>query len=237
MIRTASILALSTFAIVGCETNHASRADPAFSKTYSGQTAIPKDTPPAPIETATRVDSLGRKLLAANPELRYKPLFSAIGSSEVAIFHQGIDSIFVTDGLVRKCKTDEELQAVLAVELGRMTAEREAILDQSRLSMEGEPIPTRPPGDSAGARFEGDMTTLAENAAQQSRVPRHRPSSARPKEASDPRLLAVIYLEKAGVDGKAVRTAEPVLREAERNPRIENAFAGRIDGVQAAKKN
>ena len=38
--------------------------------------------PQANVEVASRVDQLGRKIIAANPQIGLRPLFCAIGSSE-----------------------------------------------------------------------------------------------------------------------------------------------------------
>ena len=60
----------------------------------------------APVESSARVDTIGRKLLAANPQAGLKPVFVAIGGVQPEIFHIETASIFVTDGLVKQCQTD-----------------------------------------------------------------------------------------------------------------------------------
>ena len=61
----------------------------------SGQ--LPSNAPPAPIETASHVDSLSRQILAANPTIAFKPLFLAIGAPKETIFHQGKEAIVISD--------------------------------------------------------------------------------------------------------------------------------------------
>src|SRR4051812_40533163 len=81
---------------------------------------------PAAQDAAMRVDAAGRKLLAANESLGVQPLFATIGASDPEVFHLDGSMIYVTEGLVRQCRSDAELSAVLALELGRLVGEREA---------------------------------------------------------------------------------------------------------------
>src|SRR5713101_3621413 len=78
-------------------------------------------TPPAPVrqvsyapaspELAQRVDFIGRKIVAANPQIAMKPLFGTIGSPSPEIFHQGTNMLWVTAGMVEQCKTEAQLAA------------------------------------------------------------------------------------------------------------------------------
>ena len=52
--------------------------------------------PQANVEIASRVDQLGRKIIAANPRIGLRPLFCAIGSQNEEIFHQGGSKVIVT---------------------------------------------------------------------------------------------------------------------------------------------
>jgi len=80
---------------------------------------------PAPAESAARVDLLGRNILAANPQIGMKPQFMVIGSPQPEIFHKKNEGLFITEALVKQCKTDGELAAVLCHELGKMVSDRE----------------------------------------------------------------------------------------------------------------
>src|SRR5713101_6941225 len=82
---------------------------------------------PAPAESAARVDLLGRNILAANPQIGMKPQFMVIGSPQPEIFHKKTGELFITEGLVKQCKTEGELAALLSHELGKMVSEREAL--------------------------------------------------------------------------------------------------------------
>ncbi len=81
---------------------------------------------PASKEVSLRVDKVGRELLTANSQIGVRPLFGTIGSEQPEVFHLETNLIYVTEGLVKKCRSDADLAAVLAAELGKMVAEREA---------------------------------------------------------------------------------------------------------------
>ena len=121
-------LLLSVIALAGCiETD-----DPVL--TYFRRPepldAMPQISP-ASTDVAARVDAMGRRLLAANPQIGAKPMFHTIGAPHVEVFHRGTNEVFVTEGLVKQCCTDGQLAAVLSVELGKMIREREANVPNS----------------------------------------------------------------------------------------------------------
>src|SRR5713226_8842908 len=51
----------------------------------------------------TRVDSLGNRILADNPQIGAKPLFHTIGAPEPEVFHQGTSTIVITQKMVEMC--------------------------------------------------------------------------------------------------------------------------------------
>src|SRR5712692_6277618 len=79
---------------------------------------------PATEAAAKRVVAVGQQLVQAN-KLGIRPGFVTWGGPQVAITHQGTTSVTITEGLVNKCETDNQLMAVLAMELGKMISERE----------------------------------------------------------------------------------------------------------------
>jgi hypothetical protein len=79
--------------------------------------------PAARPESSARVHELGEALLAQNPFLGVEPVFYVVGRSEPEVYHPDGLGLLVTQGMVDACKTDEELTAVLALELGKMSAE------------------------------------------------------------------------------------------------------------------
>src|SRR5262249_58343596 len=113
---------------------------------------------PAGLDTAARVDTLGRSILAANPQIGVRPMFRTIGAPQPEIFHQGTAEIKITEGLVRQCRSDAELAVVLCYELGKMVSERESLARPWNRTQERElPPDVRFPGDNGA-----DRTNLAE---------------------------------------------------------------------------
>ena len=85
--------------------------------------------PQAAAEIGIAVDRVGRQIVAANPALGIKPAFLTIGAPQPEIFHQDTSVIYITEGLVKLCKTEGQLGAVLSVELGKMISEREILVN------------------------------------------------------------------------------------------------------------
>ena len=80
--------------------------------------------PKADLATAQRVDELGRKIIAQNTFTGIEPMFHTIGVQETVLFHRGTEELMVSQGLVKQCKTEAELAAVLCSELGQMMADK-----------------------------------------------------------------------------------------------------------------
>lgn len=172
---------------------------------------------PAPTETAARVDTLGRKLLAANPQIGLKPLFHTVGSPGPVLCHRGTDQIFISDGLVKQCKTEGELAALLCNELGKMVSEREAMAGvPARQPVRRDPIDVPVGNDNGGTMGAPDQTHLAEMAKYNPK----RPSGPRPL-PPDPQFLATGYLEKAGYPRTDLDAAIPLMQAAADNVAFE----------------
>lgn len=171
---------------------------------------------PATVAIAARVDGLGRRILNANPETGIRPLMTAVGKKDVAVFHHGTSGIFITEGLVDQCRSDDELAAVLCVEMGRMVAERESKVSPSARDYREE-RPDRPRfNDTLGASRTPDQTDVAELALyEKNRTDNRR--GALPPPPPDPRILARRYMKAAGFDPEILAKIEPLLRTAENN--------------------
>src|SRR5216684_4124161 len=131
-------------------------------QTVSRNTSVPT----ASTESAARVDLLGRKILATNPQIGMKPQFMVIGSPQPEIFHKKNEGLFITEGLVKQCKTDGELAAVLCHELGKMVSDREVQMGPQVWNPRRLPPPeVRIGNDSPGSFNPADRTRLAELAA------------------------------------------------------------------------
>lgn len=201
---------------------------------------------PASKEVALRVDQAGQKLMLANPQLGFRPLFAKIGSPRLEIFHTDLPQeptpseplqpgemkvnplhsppvIYITEGLVQRCSGDVELTAVLSYEIARILSEREvhrpAGSDSERLP------PIQVPIGNAGQSGSGsDLTGLAELGKFEKRFPRPRKSTPPP----DPRKLAANLLEKAGYPTTALASVEPLLQEADHNAALERQIKGGV---------
>lgn len=208
------LLIVPIFALAGCVNDKES--DMLVSPNpFTGPTQVTRAQttfPQANIESAARVDQLGRKILAANPQIGLRPFFCAIGSQNEEVFHQGTSKLIVTEGLVKKCKSDADLAAVLCRELGKMVSEREALASPAmRTAGRLPPIQVEVGRDVGGSFRTDDGTELAELARYEKRG--GKPASLPP----DPGVLARIYLKKAGYPEGALDEAAPVFKCADKN--------------------
>lgn len=188
---------------------------------FAGQTPAPppnrvlKSATTPSVETAARVDTLGRKILACNQQIGMRPLFRVIGAPMPEIFHVGQGNLYVTDGLVNQCKSDGELAALLCHELGKMVAEREAL---SSASPERLPPISVPVGsDNAGSFGAADGTGLVE-LARFGKSPRGTPTNnGYAVSLPNPETLARKYLTKACFAPADYDAVMPLLQAAEKN--------------------
>lgn len=177
---------------------------------------------PATEASARRVIAVGARLVAANPAPGIRPVFVTVGAPQMELFHTGggLDSyqVYISEGLVQRCVTDEQLAAVLSTELGRIVSERETI--SSGRPRRGTFIPpSEQIGSEVGGSFgSADGTRLMELGhlkRQQDRV-KMPPAS--------PDALAGRYLGKAGIDPSVLADVAPLLRQAEEQGRMERQF-------------
>jgi hypothetical protein len=186
---------------------------------------------PAALEAAARVDSVGRQLLEANKQIGVKPLFRTIGAPQPEVFHQGTDEVDVTEGLVKQCASDGQLAAVLALELGKMIAQREATVGpQARLAERQPPMDVRVGNDNTGSFGPADHTHLAELGKYERDHPR---AGSQPPPAPDPQALARGYLTKAGYAATELEAAQPALQAAAEN----NTFAKQLSPAPSTARS
>jgi hypothetical protein len=173
-------------------------------------------------EMATHVNEIGQKVLLSNPEIGVRPLIHTFGDDRPEVFHRGASEIGITVGLVKACKSDAELAAVIAQELGKMVSEREARLAQRNQRAERQPpADLRVGNDNRGFNGDADMTRMAELAAYEkdrSRV------NEPPPPPPDPKALARLYLIKAGFPASDLDAVEPLLGTAGQNSSLEKQF-------------
>jgi hypothetical protein len=187
----------------------------------------PVEVTPASVEAASRVDFVGRLVVAKNPDLGFKPMFFTIGKAEPGVFHRGTNEVFVTEGLVKECRTDGQLAAVLSLELGKMAAASDAATPAAAKDPRSEPPMDVPLSNNlAAGGVTADMTRMAELAQfeeQQKNRPRPRVAGrwARP----DPQVMGRQILMRAGFSDADATAVEPLLQKAAKNPELANQIA------------
>jgi hypothetical protein len=176
---------------------------------------------PASTEMALRVDYVRRKVLAANPKLTVQPAVGLSSLPHPEIFHQGTQLIHVTEGLVKLCKNEDELAALLCLELGKMVSERASLRHPRGRTAEGAPPLDVPIGNSGqpGATDQVAVAELGRYESRQQQTAAHQPPL-------DPYVLAARYLEKAGYPRAALDAVAPLLEAADRHYVLEKQFKG-----------
>ena len=167
------------------------------------RTPKPPKFAPASLQAAERVETLGRRIIAQNTFTGLDPLFHTIGVSESALFHQGTAQLYVSEGLVAKCKTEAELAAVLCTELGQMMAEQRA-------------------GRAVGR--DDDPIRDVNAAPSQPREPQPKDGALPPP--GDPVKLARELMRGAGFDPAELDRIEPLLKQSDRGAILRKQMAG-----------
>jgi hypothetical protein len=226
MARSGWILLLPLLGSVGCLTEDSSTLLVPSSPFGSGS-VVPTRTQTAyaaaSLQAATRVEAIGRKLLEANQETGLRPQFRTIGAPQPEIFHVGTREVNVTEGLVNQCKTEGELAAVLARELGKMMSEREVQAGPRARNPERPPPQEVRIGNDASNGYSPDLTHLAELGKFDKERRRDSPSPLAPP---DPQLLARGFLTKAGYADKDLDAVAPLLQGAAANTTFEKQLNG-----------
>jgi len=233
-----SALALAGLLAAGCVDTQESASS--FYRAPAPTTLPPLD--PASLEAAARVDSLGRKLLAANPEIGARPLFRTVGAPQPEVFHRGTTDVFVTEGLVKQCSTDGQLAAVLASELGKLVRDREVLApEEIRKPTPLPPIDSRFGNDDrmGGTSDRSDYKQWVDYEVE--RRQHRRPGAAeyeaearhvrRPMPLPDPNALAMTYLQKAGYSPNDLFAARSVMDAAAANSVLERQITGPVPGA------
>jgi hypothetical protein len=217
-MRRARFAALGFFAAAGCLGLDEPGSDSFFRR--------PEPTGPLPAlspastEAAARVDSIGRRILASNPQVGARPMFRTIGAPQPEVFHRGTSDVYITEGLVRQCASDGQLAAVLCTQLGKMVAEREALTPGSVRKPERlPPIDTRV-GTDSGWGTPPDQTRLRELADVEPERRGRRTAVAPP----DPQALARVYLLRTGYHDEDLQAAAPLLQAATSHSNFEKQF-------------
>jgi hypothetical protein len=194
--------------------------DDAKSRVQNVPVATPANLPPGSQAAATQVYAVGANILAANKDIGVQPVFSTCGRSDLGLAHLGTQQIWISDGLVAKCKTDGELAAVLCSELGRMVSEARVQLRTNGPDRE----PTLAPAVGGDPLAAADRTALAEQAMYEKQNPhpsRNRDLTPPP----DPNELAKQFLFNAKYSADDLRRVSMLLGQARANPQFDKALA------------
>lgn len=215
------LMALSVATLLGCSqtpkqsTRMISDAGMNTEKIVRLPTTAPNAGPTK--EAAIRVGKIGQKLLVANPSIKIKPAFHTIGTSQSEVFHKGVDQIMITDGLVKECN-DDQLAAVLAVELVKMLGEQENSSPTGKIT-DRTPGMDFPIGNDRSLVFgPADGTRIAERYELDRMRMKNKATGAG---SVDPKILARGYLSKAGYPSKAVDSISGLLKKADENFKLE----------------
>ncbi len=176
--------------------------------------------PPAQLQTAERVETVGRKIITQNTFTGIEPLFHTVGVPESVLFHRGPEELFISEGLVSKCKTDQELAAVLCSELAKMVTEKKSArrVGADRDSFPEVGLSTGNAIGSAGGTA-ADPARAAEIAYQERRA---KPSV----EPVDAKLTARNLLRDAGYDPAELDRVEDLLKQSDRGGVLSKQMSG-----------
>lgn len=168
----------------------------------------------ASVEHARRVDDLSKRILEQNTFTGLEPIIRVVGVPEAVLFHRGPE-LFISEGLVKKCKTEPELAAVLCTELGKMMSVKRAAIAVGR---NPEPIPSIAlPGGGADAGMvrEAELALL-----------KRREDEKKAAEQSDEAQLAKELLKGAGFNPAEFDRVQGMVKQSERGEALRKQMAG-----------
>jgi len=169
---------------------------------------------PVSLPTSERVDGLGRRIVAQSPFSGLEPLFHVVWVRDSVLFHRGTAEVFISAGLVEKCRTEPELAAVLCAELGKMSAEKR------RAAAHGK--------DRDGIASVSAPNPNALDAEKAAEVSRQEKAAPHRFTADDLNAEAVArdLLRGAGFDPRELDKVQPLLKQSNRGDDIRKQMAG-----------
>lgn len=174
--------------------------------------------PEASREAWTRADSVFNPLVKANEDLGFRPQLLVIGGAKLSLFHEGTTALYISEGVIHRCKSDSELAAVFASELSKMAIEDDARRGGAIVSAPDRPFTPRVTGGNHDLRGDADMTGLATQGYWEKETPRRNTQGGE----RDPNVLARTWLQKAGHAPNDLAKVGSLVRQAEANPEYEN---------------
>lgn len=181
----------------------------------------PKDMPAASLATASRVEVLGRRIIAQNTFTGIEPHIFTIGVKEATLFHRGPEELFISEGLVNSCKTDEELAAVLCSELGQMVAEM-----RTAKSLGREVAPIRDASFGAGPVVSGGGPYDAGQQANLAYHEKQHPRAAAGVDPADAKKTAGELMTGAGFNPSELERVQPLLKQSDRGEALRKQMSG-----------
>jgi predicted Zn-dependent protease len=227
--RVLPVMIALVLAVAGCvsdEKKLTTVSPSPFGQPVHTQAASFKEAPPATQKVALRVNDLGHKIVAANPRLNQQVVFLTLGVPQLEIFHRvqkDSRAIYITEGLVNQCKTDNELAALLCQELGKMTSEQIVQVKPERKLPEPPPLISPRVGNDIGFAS-ADRTDLMVLGHMEKERRQAQQALAPPP---PPEALARAYLQNAGYSGKDLDAVTPLLRQADQNDSLEQQMIGK----------
>lgn len=200
-----------------------------FAKPGRVQAASFKQAPPATQEISLRVVRVGKQITTANPRINQKVEFLTLGVPHEEIFHQtqkDVSAIYITEGLVKQCKTDGELAAVLSQEIGKLVTEQMVQARPIRPSLPASLVLNPPIGNDMAGTFgaaDGSNQLIATHFEKEWRQSRQ----SLPAPPPPPETLARNYLSSAGFDPKNLDTVKSLLRKADKQSSVEMSMTGK----------
>jgi hypothetical protein len=215
-----AVVIVSSLASIGCETDGNWTVNKLLGWDDPKPPPVPK-MPPANIEIAQRVENMGHRIIAQNTFAGIEPLFTTIGVPQSVLFHRGPEQMFISEGLVKLCKSDAELAAVICSELGQMVAEKKAVRKPvgDHDSFPDASLPNGSPAMSGGAVV--DAGRQAELAYQE-----RRPKAVPAADPVDSAKQARTLLSAAGFDPATLDQVQPLLKQSDRGAILRKQMSG-----------
>ena len=181
------------------------------------------EIPAASVETARRVETTGRKLLAGSPQLGLEVQFQTAKMTQPEILHRDNAILFITEGMVNSCQTDDHLAAVLAHQLAQMLAESRR---RERMNLP-EPIPREGTFHKPDGSTDLDPGRDLELAYYEKH--HRKPTDKAHLPTVDVKRIAVELLKGAQIDPKAYDDVALLLKQSGRNKDLAKQFNPRSD--------
>jgi hypothetical protein len=215
------LAAVSAFGCCGCTTDGSWSVSRLLGwDDAAGTRSAPAKMPKADLAVAERVETIGRKIITQNTFTGIEPLFHTIGVPESVLFHEGPERLMVSEGLVKQCRSDSELAAVLCSELGQMMSEKKAA---KRVGADRDSFPEIGVPTSSG--LAGGTPADPGRAAELAYLEKQRIRDAN-REAAEPAKVARDLMRGAGYDPADIDRIAPVLKQSDRGLAIKKQMSG-----------